>query len=78
MPSAISRLFQSRKFLVLLADAIFSVVALCLTQYLNPDLVKFVLALLTILQPVVYAYIDGTTKEDVAAKQNGTFKGEFK
>ena len=66
-------LFQSRKFLLALADAILSIVALVLTRLLSPDDVKFALAIIALLQPVIYAVISGIAKEDAAVKAiNGT------
>jgi hypothetical protein len=66
--SPIALLFQSRKFLILLVDAVVSIVSLLLARFLSPDDVKFVLAIIAILQPVIYAVIAGIAKEDAAVK----------
>jgi len=66
-----NKLLHSRKFLILLADTIFAVVSLLMTNHFAPDLTTEVLALLALLQPVVYAVIAGIATEDAAALTAG-------
>lgn len=61
-------LLHSRKFLILLADTVFSAATLLITNHVAPDAATEVLALLALLQPVVYAVVAGIAREDAAAK----------
>jgi hypothetical protein len=60
-------LLKSRKFLILCLDAFFATVSTMLTIWLSPENVAFILGVVAIWQPVVYAVIKGITEEDVAA-----------
>jgi hypothetical protein len=71
--SPIALLFQSRKFLIALADAVISILVLVLTRLLSPDDVKFAIAIIAVLQPVIYAVIAGIAKEDTARIEAGLF-----
>ena len=64
-----SNLFQSRKFLILLLDAIFGIAALAVAFYLaeNIETQAFIVAIFALIQPVFYGIIDSIAKEDIAA-----------
>ena len=64
-----SRLFQSRKFLILLLDAVFGLAALLTAFFLaeSNELRVLIFGVFAILQPVFYGVIDGIAKEDAAA-----------
>lgn len=64
-------MLDSRKFKVLLADTIFSILAYLVVWYLMPDMADKMLTLLGLLQGVVIAYITGVAIEDAGAKING-------
>lgn len=64
-------LLHSRKFLILLADTVFSAATLLITRHIAPDAATEVLALLALLQPVIYAVIAGIAREDAAGKRYG-------
>ncbi len=68
-----SRLFQSRKFLILLLDAVFGLAALLVAFLLaeSNELRVLIFGVFAILQPVFYGVIDGIAKEDVAALSVG-------
>ncbi len=71
--SPFALLFQSRKFLLALVDAVISIAALVLTRFLSPGDVEFVLKIVAVLQPVIVLVIYGIAKEDAAVKAiNGT------
>ncbi len=64
-------IFQSRKFWI----AVFDVVLSCLTYFVpklaDPTLAEDILWMIAAWQPIFYALITGTVKEDVAAKSAG-------
>ena len=64
-----SSLFQSRKFLILLVDAVFALAALGVGFFIaeNIETQVFVLAVFGILQPVFVGAINGIATEDAAA-----------
>lgn len=59
-------LYLSRRFWLLVVDAVVSLVGLIGGIYLSPDNLKFILGIIAVLQPVVIFVVDGYTKEDVA------------
>ena len=67
----ISSLLRSRKFLLLVADAVVST-ALMTVGHLQPDLQPLVEQVIAIIQPVIIAVIVGITLEDSAEKFNGS------
>jgi hypothetical protein len=64
-------LFQSRKFLLALLDAVISIVVLVLTHILSPGDLDFALKIVAILQPVLISVILGIAHEDAAEKAAG-------
>ena len=68
-----SSLFSSRKFLIVLFDAIFGLASLAVAFFLvdTVELQIFVGAIFATLQPVFVAAINGITAEDTAAYANG-------
>jgi len=64
-------LWKSRKVCILLVDALFSVLALCATEFVAPDRLEFSLQMLTYLQIAVAAVIGGIAYEDGQAKASG-------
>ena len=64
-----SSLFQSRKFLLLIIDAVFGLAALAVGFFLAEDIETqiFIVAVFGILQPVFVGAINGITQEDAAA-----------
>jgi hypothetical protein len=69
-------LLKSRKFWIVVSDAIFSIAATLITFFLSQDteVRVMVLGLLTILQPVVIALINAIATEDAAAMAAGLIK----
>ncbi len=65
------KLWQSRKFRVLVLDTVVAIVVFVVTRFLAPDYQTDVLLLIGLLQPVVLAVILGTAWEDAAAKRAG-------
>ena len=66
-------LFQSRKFWLLLLDAVVSTVVMILNIVLSPAHLEIALALIAIYQPIFVAIITAIAKEDAATKSiNGT------
>lgn len=63
-------LLYSRKFLLLVEDAVISLVAYFLAKYAAPGLEADVMKVLMLLQPVVLMVIYGIAKEDAAEKAN--------
>ena len=68
-----SALFSSRKFLIVLFDAIFGLASLAVAFFLvdTVELQIFVAAIFATLQPVFVAAINGITQEDTAALAAG-------
>ena len=68
-----SNLFQSRKFLILLVDAVFGIAALGVGFFIaeNVETQAFVLAVFAVLQPVFVGAINGIATEDSAAYAAG-------
>ena len=64
-----SALFQSRKFLIVLIDAIFGIGALAVGFFIaeNIETQVFILAVFGVLQPVFVGAINGIATEDKAA-----------
>ena len=64
-----SALFQSRKFLIVLIDAIFGIGALAVGFFIaeNIETQVFILAVFGVLQPVFVGAINGIATEDSAA-----------
>lgn len=74
-------LYLSRRFWLLVVDAVVSLVSLIGGIYLSPENLKFILGIIAVLQPVVIFVIDGYTKEDVAttnALAAGVSKSDLK
>lgn len=69
-------LLKSRKFLIVVSDALFSAATMLLTFFLSDktEIRVLVLGLLALLQPVVIALITAIATEDVAAMDNGLTK----
>jgi hypothetical protein len=67
-------IFKSRKFWLTVADALISIASMTITIYLSPENAKYVLAVIAVLQPVVYALINGIVAEDVAYMETEAFK----
>lgn len=59
-----NRIIHSSKFLLAIADAVFSTVLLLAARFLSPSDVDLVMRLVVIYQPVVIAAIAGTAYED--------------
>ena len=69
-----SALFQSRKFLIILVDAVFALAALGVGFFIAESIETqvFVLAVFGVLQPVFVGAINGIATEDAAALMAGT------
>ena len=69
-----SNLFQSRKFLILLVDAVFGIAALLVVFFVAADLQAqaLVLAIFAIVQPVFIGAIKAIADEDIAAYAAGS------
>lgn len=74
-----STLFQSRKFLLLLLDAIFALAALSVGFFLaeNVETQVFIVAVFGILQPVFVGAINGIAQEDAAAFAAGSHPNQM-
>lgn len=68
MSDAISHLFASRKFLLLLLDTVVSVATYFIGKYATPATAQDLLFLIAALQPVFVAVIIGIAHEDAAEK----------
>ena len=67
-----SKLFQSRKFLVLLVDSVFALAALFVAFYVqNQEMTVLIASAFAIVQPVFIAVIAGIAYEDAAQIQAG-------
>jgi len=64
-------LWKSRKVRIVLVDALFSILALCATEFVAPDRLEFSLQMLGYLQVAVAAVIGGIAYEDGQAKAAG-------
>ncbi len=64
-------IWQSRKFLTMLVDAVVSIAGIVLAWYLTPDRVTQVMTVVGVIQPVVIAYIASVTAEDSAKLKAG-------
>ena len=64
-----SSLFQSRKFLILLLDAVFGIASLLVAFFLaeSNEVRVLIFGVFAVIQPVFYGVIDAIAKEDVAA-----------
>jgi hypothetical protein len=68
-----SKLLASRKFLLVCLDAAVALVGLVVGHFVgDPDLSRFILGLVGILQPVFVSIIVGIAVEDAAALKAGT------
>lgn len=66
------KLLASRKFLLVVLDAIVAAVGLCVGFFLkDPEWQRFILAFVGILQPVFVSVIVGIAVEDSAALKSG-------
>ncbi len=74
-----SKLFNSRKFLVLVLDAVFGLAALAIVFFVAEDIETqaFVLAVFGILQPVFVGVIKGITQEDAAQIAAGSHPSQI-
>jgi drug/metabolite transporter (DMT)-like permease len=68
-----SRLLNSRKFLLLVIDAVFAIAALAIGFFLAKDIATqaFVAAIFLTMQPVFVGAINALAGEDIAAIQSG-------
>ena len=66
-------LFKSRKFRILVADVVISLVLYFSAKYIAPDIVADIKFFIAAMQPVIYAVISGITQEDAALKSNPRF-----
>jgi ABC-type sugar transport system substrate-binding protein len=68
-----SKLFQSRKFLLLVIDAVFAIAALAIGFFLVDDvaLQAFIAAIFLTLQPVFVGAVNAIAVEDAAAYAAG-------
>jgi len=66
-------MWQSRKFRVLVYDAVVAIITLVATQFLAPDYADLVLTVIGILQAPVLFVIGGIAYEDGQAKRGGNF-----
>lgn len=66
-------LFQSRKFLILLLDAIFALASLFVAFFLVEavETQALIFGVFAVVQPVFYGVIDAIAKEDIAALNAG-------
>ena len=69
--NSVRALFRSRKFLLLLVDAVISTITLAVGLWAKASL-PTVLAIIGIYQPVFIAVIGGIAYEDGQAKRSGT------
>jgi len=69
------KIFKSRKFWIVVSDAVVSIITMAATLYLANDIETrgFVLGIITALQPVVIALINGIATEDAAEKSNPAY-----
>lgn len=67
-----SKLFKSRKFLLVLLESVIISVTVCLQRFLAPGDVEFVLAVLAPITAVITAMIIGIAMEDSAALKAGS------
>lgn len=68
-----SKLFQSRKFLLICVDATVSLAGLAVGFFVqDADWQRFILGVIATLQPVFVAAIVGVAVEDAAALKAGT------
>ena len=66
--SPFSKLLLSRKFLLLVADTVFALIALGIGEFVSPEAGAFVMKVVGLLQPVLIAVIVGIALEDAALK----------
>ena len=66
-------MFKSRKFRILVADVVISLILYFSAKYLAPDIVADIKFLVLVLQPVVYAVIKGIATEDAALKGSSNY-----
>lgn len=66
-------LFKSRKFRIMVADVVVSLVLYFSVKYLAPDIVADIKFLIAAFQPVVWFVINGIAKEDAALKANSFY-----
>ena len=62
---------KSRKACVFLADVLFSIIVLCVTEFVAPDRLEFFLALIALLQAGAVTLIGSIAYEDGKAKASG-------
>ena len=65
-------IWKSRKFLIVMVDAIVGFAALLATRYMTPEDARFLGAMWAIWQPAVLVYIGSIAWEDSAAIKAGT------
>jgi hypothetical protein len=73
MSDAISHLFASRKFLLMLLDLVVSVSTYFIGKYANPAAAQDMLFLITAMQPVFVTVIAGIAYEDGQEKRADTY-----
>lgn len=64
-------IWKSRKFLTMLVDAVVSLIALYVTQFLPPEQASLVIQTVAIVQVPVLGYIASTAYEDGQALRAG-------
>lgn len=65
-------LWASRKFRIMIFDAVLSTLVLSVTTFLAPDYAEVVMEYVKILQIPVFAVVVGIAVEDAGAKRSGT------
>lgn len=65
-------ILNSRKIRVLIADAVFSLIALTATRFTSPDISDYILSVIAILQLPITAIIAGIAYEDGKALEAGS------
>lgn len=73
MSDAISHLFASRKFLLLLLDTVVSMLTFFIGKYATPASAEDLLFMIATLQPVFVAVIAGIAYEDGQEKRADTY-----
>ncbi len=71
-PNPFSALIHSRKFWLLILDAIVSTITIILTRLLSPDDLKLALTLIGIYQPIFVFVIVSYTAQNIAAINKGS------
>ena len=73
MSEALQALFRSRKFLILMMDAVIALVLYFVTKYAGPSVTEDIKMVIGVLQLPVVAIIVAISLEDSAAMKAGMF-----